>query len=47
MLRYTHSIIIVGYVVAPILAIGIAIVWRRQFKLLGKLFAVASAAIAA
>ena len=45
MLRYTHSIIVLCYVIAPIIAILIAVLGRRRFRLLGKLFAVASAAI--
>jgi hypothetical protein len=45
MWHYTHSIIVASYIIAPIVAVAIAIIGRRRFRLLGKLFAVASAAI--
>src|SRR5215510_3695233 len=45
MLRYTHGLIVLGYIVAPIIALLIAVLGRRRFRLHVKLFAVASAAI--
>lgn len=45
MLHYTHSLIMLGYVIAPIIALIVAVLGRRRFRLLGRLFAVASAAI--
>ncbi|MBC8106341.1 MAG: alpha/beta fold hydrolase [Anaerolineae bacterium] len=45
MLHYTHWLIVLGYVTAPIVAVIIAVLGRRRFRLLSKLFAVASTAI--